>query len=85
MTIAGFQIGYSMAYTNQCSSTLDAKFGWDSDQSSLYQSLVGSFAVGGMCIGATIGGKIIQIGRVKVLNIAAIIGIIGTAMTLCIF
>jgi hypothetical protein len=85
MTIAGFHVGYAMAYTNQCSDTLDAKFNWDSEESSLYQSLIGSFAVGGMCIGATIGGKIIQIGRVKVLNIAAGIGIVGVTMTLCIF
>ena len=44
--------------------------------------MIGSFTVGGMCVGSTFGGKLIQIGRVKILFISAVIGIIGCAMTL---
>lgn len=44
--------------------------------------MVGSFTVGGMMVGSTFGGKLIQIGRVKVLNLSAVIGIIGCAMTI---
>lgn len=47
--------------------------------------MIGSFAVGGMCIGSTIGGKLIQIGRIRVLLIAAYIGIIGIGMTITFF
>jgi SP family myo-inositol transporter-like MFS transporter 13 len=44
--------------------------------------MVGSFAVGAMMFGATFAGKMIQIGRLKTLYIASVVGIVGTAMTL---
>ena len=44
--------------------------------------MVGSFTVGGMMIGSTFAGKLIQLGRVKIMNIAAFIGIIGAALTM---
>lgn len=73
-----------MAYTNQCTRCIDAKFGWEkgSHKETLYQSLIGSFAVGAMMIGSPIGGKLIAIGRLKTLDIAAMIGIIGVGLTL---
>lgn len=44
--------------------------------------MIGSFAVGAMMIGATIGGKLISIGRLRVLTIASVIGIVGVGLTL---
>jgi len=35
-----------------------------------------------MCIGTPISGRLMQIGRLRVLDLAAIIGIIGAGMTL---
>lgn len=82
LVIVGFHVGYAMAYTNQTAKTLDAKFNWDKKTSTLYQSMIGSFAVGAMMVGSTLGGKLIAIGRVKVLDIAAVVGILGVALTL---
>lgn len=61
---------------------LNAKLKLTDDQATLYQSMIGSFAVGAMMIGATIGGKLIAIGRLRVLTIATVIGITGVALTL---
>ena len=44
--------------------------------------MIGSFAVGAMMVGSTIGGKLISIGRLRVLTIASVIGIVGVALTL---
>lgn len=81
VTITGFHVGYTMAYTNQTAPTLNAKFDWH-DTATLYQSMIGSFAVGAMMVGATLGGKLIQYGRLRLLFIASLIGIVGTAATL---
>ena len=43
--------------------------------------MIGSFAVGAMMVGSTVAGPLIRIGRHKVLNIAAVIGIIGVFFT----
>ena len=80
--LSGFHVGYAMAYTNQTTDLIDAKFDWDDDQSTLYQSMIGSFAVGAMMIGSSVSGKLIVIGRGKVLQIAAVIGIVGVVLTL---
>ena len=80
--MCGFHVGYAMAYTNQTASLIDAKFGWDKDESTLYQSMIGSFAVGAMMFGSSLSGWLIVIGRAKVLRIAAFIGIIGVTLTL---
>ena len=52
-----------MAYTNQTAATLNAKFNWSDDDATLYQSMIGSFAVAAMMIGASVGGKLISLGR----------------------
>ena len=44
--------------------------------------MIGSFGVGGLMIGATIGGKWIASGRVRVLDMAAYIGILGAGLGL---
>ena len=31
LTVTGFHVGYTMAYTNQVAPTLNAKFDWDAD------------------------------------------------------
>jgi MFS family permease len=80
--ITGFHVGYTMAYTNQTANTLNAKFGWDDNQKTLYQSMIGSFAVGSMMVGSTLGGRLIAKGRLKILVFAAFIGIIGVTFTL---
>ena len=43
--------------------------------------MIGSFAVGAMMVGSTTAGPLMRIGRRKVINIAAIIGIIGILFT----
>lgn len=82
LTIVGFHVGYTMAYTNQTANCLNAKFKWDDDQKTMYQSMLGSFAVGAMMIGSLFGGRLIAFGRHRVLIIAAFIGIIGVGITL---
>ena len=44
--------------------------------------MIGSFAVGSMMVGSTFGGSLIARGRLKILNLAAYIGIIGVSLTL---
>lgn len=36
LIIVGFHVGYVMAYTNQTTDTLDAKFGWEGGSKTLY-------------------------------------------------
>jgi len=82
LTVTGFHVGYAMAYTNQTAKTMNAKLELDADQATLYQSLIGSFAVGAMMVGATVGGKLITLGRLRVLYIASVIGMAGVGLTL---
>ena len=42
---------------------MNAKFDWSDDDATLYQSMIGSFAVAAMMIGASVGGKLISYGR----------------------
>ena len=44
--------------------------------------MIGSFAVAAMMIGASVGGKLISLGRQKVLILSSLIGICGTTSTL---
>ena len=69
-------------YTNQTEETITIKLNWNSDEKTLYNSLIGSFAVGAMCIGTPISGRLMKIGRLRVLDLAAIVGIIGSALTM---
>ena len=80
--VVGFQHGYVFTYTNQTKDTIDEKFKWDHDDSILYSSLISSFAVGAMCIGTPVSGRLMKIGRLRVLDLAAIIGILGSGMTM---
>jgi MFS family permease len=69
-------------YTNQTEETITIKLNWNPDEKTLYNSLIGSFAVGAMCIGTPISGRLMKIGRLRVLDLAAIVGIIGSALTM---
>ena len=82
LIIVGFHVGYIMAYTNQTTQALTAKFGWDGEAKTMYSSFLGSFGVGAMGIGSSVGGKWISRGRVRVLDMAAYLGIFGVSLSL---
>jgi hypothetical protein len=56
---------------------LTAKFGWNEKEKTVNLSLIGSAAIASLMIAALICGKLMQQGRLKVLNLACIVGIIG--------
>ena len=59
------------------------KYGWDTDsQQALYQSLIGSSVIVGLCAGSMFAGKIILIGRRKTMLLFNMVGMVGVTMTL---
>jgi MFS family permease len=83
VNIAGINVGYVLAYTNNATPIIDVKFNWTSaSDKALYNSLIGASAVLGLAIGAVMGGKIIAIGRWRGYVLSCVLGIIGVAITL---
>ena len=56
---------------------MTAKFGWNEEERTRNLSLIGSSAIGSLMISAFICGKLMQYGRLRVLNLAAFIALIG--------
>lgn len=81
--IGAMHVGFSMASANQLAPMLDVKYGWDTpSQQALWESLIGSSVLVGLCTGAMFGGKVILIGRRKTMLLMNIVGSVGVAMTL---
>jgi len=80
--IVGFQHGYIFTYTNQTKECLDAQYGWNKSDSTLYSSLISGFAVGAMACSCPIGGRLMKSGRLMTLDISAVAGMIGIGLTL---
>lgn len=59
-----------------------AKFGWDEDETILYNTIISSSAVVGLMIGSFLGGPFIKLGRRKGAIRANLFGIIGSAISM---
>ena len=59
---------------------MTAKFGWNDKEKTRNLSLIGSSAIGSLMISAFICGKLMQYGRLRVLNLAAIIAFVGVVL-----
>ena len=81
-TAIGFQLGYIFCYTNQITPALNAKFGWEGNTATVNESIIGSCSTVTLMISAALSGSLVKYGRRKALLISALIGIIGTAITI---
>mmetsp|Transcript_15113 Transcript_15113/g.19110 ORF Transcript_15113/g.19110 Transcript_15113/m.19110 type:complete len:193 (-) Transcript_15113:971-1549(-) len=80
-TAIGFQLGYIFCYTNQITPALNEKFNW-TDNATRNESIVGSCSTVTLMFSAAISGRLIKYGRRKALILSAVLGIIGTAITI---
>ena len=73
---------FALAGNSQTTSIFEAKFGWNEDETILYNTIISSSASVGLAIGSFMGGPMIKNGRRKGAIIANIIGIISSAITM---
>ena len=81
-TAIGFQLGYIFCYTNQITPALNAKFGWEGSTATINESIIGSCSTITLMISAALSGSLVKYGRRPALIISALIGIVGTAITI---
>lgn len=81
-TAIGFQLGYIFCYTNQITPALNAKFHWNKHEATINESIIGSCSTVTLMISAAISGWLVRFGRRRALIISALIGIVGTAITI---
>ena len=81
-TAIGFQLGYIFCYTNQITPALNARFGWEGSTATINESIIGSCSTLTLMLSAALSGQFIKKGRRICLIASAIIGIIGTAITI---
>ena len=81
-TAIGFQLGYIFCYTNQITPALNAKFGWSGSTATVNESIIGSCSTLTLMVSAALSGSLIKYGRRQALMASAVIGIVGTAITI---
>jgi MFS family permease len=77
-----FQTGFAISGNNQTSTVIKAKFGWDIEQATFYNTLISSAAIFGVVTGSLLGGKIIQKGRRIAIIIFNFVAAISVSITL---
>lgn len=77
--MVGIIIGFGFGNTTNLLESFNAFYGWkeDSSAASWNDSFISSCFLLGQMIGATVGGKLMFIGRRKTILIAMLIGIVG--------
>lgn len=80
--MGSLQIGWAIFGNNQTSLIFVAKYGWDKEETKLYNSLISSVGVIGLMFGSLAGGFLIGWGRRVGIYIAAAITVIGVGLTL---
>ena len=71
-----------MAGNAQTTTVFEAKFGWTTDETILYNTIISSSAIVGLAIGSFLGGPMIKTGRRKSAIIANILGIVSSLITM---
>jgi len=57
------QAGFAISGNNQTAPVIKAKFGWDTEEAILWNTIISSAAIFGIVAGSLTGGKLIQNGR----------------------
>ena len=57
--LGNFQTGFAISGHNQTSPVIRAKFDWNREEATLYNTLISSAAILGVVIGSLLGGKFI--------------------------
>ena len=73
---------FAMAGNAQTTTVFEAKFGWNAEETMIYNTIISSSAIVGLAIGSFLGGPLIKHGRRKGAIIANIIGIVSSAITM---
>jgi hypothetical protein len=82
MSIGSLQVGWAILGNTQTALILIEKFGWDKEDTKLYNSILGNMGLIGVCIGSLFGGPLITNGRRRGILIFSILEIVGVGLTL---
>lgn len=80
--LGNIQTGFAISGNNQTAPVIKAKFGWDKEAATLYNTLISSAAIFGVVTGSLVGGRFIQGGRRKALIIFNLLGAIAVTLTM---
>ena len=61
--LGNIQSGFAISGNNQTAPVIKAKFGWDEDEATLYNTIISAAAIFGVVAGSLGGGKFITNGR----------------------
>ena len=75
-------VAWAMTGNAQTTTVFEAKFGWNKDETILYNTMISSSAIVGLAIGCFAAGHLIKIGRRKGAIIANMIAIVSSAITM---
>ena len=73
---------FAFAGNGQTTTVFEAKFGWDEDETILYNTIISASAIVGLTIGSFAGGPLIKIGRRRSAILSNIIGILSAAISM---
>jgi hypothetical protein len=57
--LGNMQAGFAISGNNQTAPVIKAKFGWDKEQATLFNTIISSAAIFGVVSGSLVGGKFI--------------------------
>lgn len=82
IALGTFQTGWAIFGNTQTAPVFIKKFGWNSDQSKIYITLISNSSIVGLFIGSLLGGKIVKFGRRRAILAMNAIIFIGTGISL---
>ena len=73
---------FALAGNAQTTTVFEAKFGWNEQETVLYNTIISSSAIVGLAIGSFVAGPLIKTGRRKGAIIANLMGIVSSAIAM---
>ena len=77
-----FYISFALAGNAQTTTVFEAKFGWNEEETVLYNTIISSSAIVGLAIGSFLAGPLMKSGRRRGAIISNIIGIVSSAVAM---
>jgi len=75
-------VGWGILGNASCAPILIAQFGWDEEETKLYNSILSTVGLFGIMMGSIFGGQIITYGRRKAIFIMFFVMLVGVGLTL---
>jgi facilitated trehalose transporter len=80
--LGNIQTGFAVSGNNQTAPVIKAKFGWNKEEATLFNTIISSAAIFGVVSGSLVGGKFIQKGRRLCLIIFNVFAAISVTLTM---